>query len=81
MQTALREQGWSLPDSQANFVWLRLGSFTQDLTNAAQRHGLAVRPYGHDGVRVTIDQPPANDRLIEIADRWLQDHAPLPATR
>jgi len=81
VQTALREQGWSLPDSQANFVWLRLGSSTQDLTNAAQRDGLAVRPYGHDGVRVTIDQPPANDRLIEIADRWLQDHAPLPATR
>ena len=29
--------------------------------------GLSVRPYGTDGVRVTIGEPEANDRLIAVA--------------
>jgi len=37
---------------------------TQDFARAAQHDGLTVRPYNHDGVRVTIDQPPANERLL-----------------
>jgi len=64
---ALREQGWRLPDAQANFVWFGLGADTSAFAAACHEAGLTVRPYGHDGVRATIAEREANDRLIEVA--------------
>ncbi|WP_460445723.1 histidinol-phosphate transaminase [Angustibacter aerolatus] len=64
---ALREQGWDLSDTQANFVWFGVGEQTQALAQAFDAAGLGVRPYGTDGVRVTIGEIEANDRLLEVA--------------
>ena len=67
---ALAEQGWELPESQANFVWFGVGERTPDFAAACETHGLVVRPYATDGVRVTIGEPAANDRLIEVAGEF-----------
>ena len=72
---ALEDQGWSLPDAQANFVWFRLGELTAEFAAACEAAGLTVRPYGTDGARATIGEREANDRLIEVAgafyaSRW-----------
>ena len=64
---ALRDAGWEMSDSQANFVWFPLGERTGDFVAACAEAGLAVRPYGTEGVRVTIGETEANDRLIEVA--------------
>ena len=32
-------QGWTVPPTEANFVWLRLGADTQDFAAAARRPG------------------------------------------
>ena len=64
---ALRAQGWQLPDTQANFVWFPVGARTPELASAFEDAGLAVRPYGLDGVRATIGDPAAGDRLIDVA--------------
>ena len=51
---ALRDAGYQLPDSQANFVWLPLGpEHTADFVEKAADARILVRPYGTDGVRVT----------------------------
>lgn len=63
---ALRAQGWRVPETQANFVWLPLGDATADFTAACERAGLAVRPFGSEGVRCTVAEKEANDRLIEV---------------
>ncbi|OIQ80865.1 putative phenylalanine aminotransferase [mine drainage metagenome] len=63
----LRAQGWQTPDSQGNFIWLRLGQATPSFTEYCLEHGLSVRGYGNDGVRVTIGEVPANDRFLEVA--------------
>lgn len=63
----LREQGWQLPQTQANFVWFPVGQATPALAAAFDAAGLSVRPYGLDGVRVTIGEPAANDRLLAVA--------------
>lgn len=63
----LRASGWSTPDSQGNFVWLRLGDATSDFHEMCLNRGLSVRAYGTDGVRVTIGEIEANDRFLEIA--------------
>jgi histidinol-phosphate aminotransferase len=63
---ALEEQGWKLPESQANFLWFPLGTDSTDFSAACHEAGLMVRQYGDDGVRVTIGEVEANDRLIEV---------------
>ncbi|MGN6613166.1 MAG: histidinol-phosphate transaminase [Angustibacter sp.] len=72
VSTALAEQGWELPESQANFVWFGVGERTPDFAAACEAHGLVVRPYATDGVRVTIGEAAANDRLIEVARQFRQ---------
>jgi histidinol-phosphate aminotransferase len=67
---ALTGQGWSLPDSQANFVWLRLGGRTEDFAEACQKAGVIVRPFPGEGVRVTIGETEANDLLIRVAGEF-----------
>ncbi|WP_421106664.1 histidinol-phosphate transaminase [Streptomyces sp. NEAU-S77] len=67
---ALRAAGWNVPDSQANFVWLRLGSHTPAFADACEAAGVMVRPFGDEGVRITIGTPEENDHLLKIAGDW-----------
>ncbi|OBA83312.1 aminotransferase [Mycobacterium sp. 1164966.3] len=64
---ALRDAGFTLPSSQANFVWLPLGPRTRDFVEQAAEAHIVVRPYGTDGVRVTIGAPDENDVFLEFA--------------
>jgi histidinol-phosphate aminotransferase len=72
VQAALREidlagrYGVELYDSQANFVWLRLGERSVDFAQACEAIGVTVRPYAPDGVRVTIGEQEANDRVLDV---------------
>jgi len=69
---ALHDAGYELPDSQANFVWLPLGpSGTDAFVDAAADNKLLVRPYGQDGVRVTVTVPAENDPFLEFAQSWI----------
>ncbi len=63
----LRAQGWAVPDSQANFVWLPLGDDTEAFAASAEAAGLTVRPFAHEGARVTIDEPAANSAFLQLA--------------
>ncbi len=63
---ALRAQGWTVPDTQANFVWLPLGDRAVAFAAECAAAGLSVRPFDGDGVRCTIGETEANDRLIEV---------------
>ncbi|MFI2379177.1 histidinol-phosphate transaminase [Streptomyces sp. NPDC018964] len=67
---ALRAAGWDVPDSEANFVWLRTGAHTDAFTAACEGAGLMVRPCPGDGVRVTVGSPAANDRFLKTATAW-----------
>ena len=67
VSAGLRDAGYDLPPSQANFVWLPLGVRTLDFVEQAARARIVVRPYGRDGVRVTIGAPEENDALLRFA--------------
>ncbi len=67
VELELAEQGWALPPSQANFVWLRVGARIGDFVRACEAVNLAVRPYGEEGVRVTIGEAAANDRFLTVS--------------
>ncbi len=68
---ALRDSGFRLPPSQANFVWLPLADRTLDFVEHAADAGIVVRPYGTDGVRITIGAPEENDALLRFAQGWI----------
>ena len=74
VSAALRDAGYVLPDSQANFVWLPLGpEHTADFVEQAADARILVRPYGTDGVRVTIGAPAENDAFLAFATKWIGD--------
>lgn len=61
---ALTKSGWSLPDAQANFVFLPLGDRTDEIALGLEKRGVVVRPFSGDGIRVTIGTPGENDRFL-----------------
>jgi histidinol-phosphate aminotransferase len=73
VSAALRDAGFELPASQANFVWLPLGpGRTADFVEqAANNARVVVRPYGTDGVRVTIGAADENDAFLAFASDWI----------
>ncbi|MGW4197830.1 histidinol-phosphate transaminase [Streptomyces sp. NPDC005004] len=66
----LRAQGWTVPESQANFVWLRLGERTAEFAEACGRHGVVVRPFAGEGVRVTVGETEANDIFLKVTETF-----------
>jgi histidinol-phosphate aminotransferase len=70
----LLSQGWSVPPTQANFVWLRLGDDTQDFAGACDREGVSVRPFGAEGARVSIGDQEANDAFLALARAYPRRH-------
>jgi histidinol-phosphate aminotransferase len=68
----LIDRGFDVPDAQGNFVWLPAGPRTAAYTEAFTAGGLAVRPFvtgdPGDGIRITVGEPEANDRVLTIAD-------------
>ena len=63
----LRYQGWHVPETQANFVWLPLGADTMAFAAAADKAGLVVRTFAGEGARCTIAETEANDVLLHVA--------------
>jgi histidinol-phosphate aminotransferase len=59
--------GWTVPPTEANFVWLPAGEDTAGFAEACDQAGIGVRPFVPDGVRVTIADRPANDAFLEVA--------------
>lgn len=66
MLEGLRGQGWDVPDSQANFVWLGVGEHATALADRCARAGVLVRPFAGDGVRVSVGEREATDLLLEV---------------
>jgi histidinol-phosphate aminotransferase len=64
----LVKQGWTVPETQANFVWLRLGERTIEFAAACEEAGVVVRPFAGEGVRVTIGENEANDLFLKVAE-------------
>ncbi|WP_327111528.1 histidinol-phosphate transaminase [Nocardia sp. NBC_01730] len=59
--------GYQVPPSEANFVWLPLGERSAEYGEAGAEAGVLVRPYGTDGVRVTIGDPHENELFLGFA--------------
>ena len=70
VSTALRADGWTVPDSEANFVWLRLEDHTARFAEVCDAAGISVRPYAGEGARISIGTNAANDALLTVASAF-----------
>jgi histidinol-phosphate aminotransferase len=71
LHAGLRAQGWPIHDSEGNFVWLRTGDDTQRVLAILDEHGILVRSFPGEGIRITIGMPEANDRALVAAQAAL----------
>lgn len=62
-----------MPETQANFVWLRLGEQTVAFAAACERAGVVIRPFPGEGVRVTIGENEANDIFMKVAEGFRKE--------
>jgi histidinol-phosphate aminotransferase len=70
---ALRGMGFEVPQSQANFVFVRLGRSGREVYQQLLRKGVIIRPFGDtDSVRVTVGRPPDNDRCLAAMQEVLK---------
>ena len=69
----LRAQGWTVPSSEANFVWLRLGERASAFAEVAETAGVSVRPFAGEGVRVSVGETEANDIFLRVAAEFLKE--------
>ncbi|ADG80645.1 Putative phenylalanine aminotransferase OS=Tsukamurella paurometabola (strain ATCC 8368 / DSM/ CCUG 35730 / CIP 100753 / JCM 10117 / KCTC 9821 / NBRC 16120/ NCIMB 702349 / NCTC 13040) OX=521096 GN=pat PE=3 SV=1 [Tsukamurella paurometabola] len=70
VRDALRKNGFEVPHTQANFVWLPLGEDAARFTADAAEAGILVRGFAGDGVRVTVTTPEENDAFLSFAKEW-----------
>ena len=71
LSAGLRDLGFAVPEAQGNFVWLPAGPRTTAYADAFGARGLIVRPFAagddQDGIRITVGEPEANERVLEVA--------------
>ncbi|WP_308108430.1 histidinol-phosphate transaminase [Streptomyces antimicrobicus] len=65
--TALRDLGFEVPRSEANFVWLPLGEATEAFAAACADAGVAVRAFPGEGIRLTVGTPEADTTALTVA--------------
>lgn len=73
VQKEIRSLDIEIPDSQGNFVWLPVGDKAVPLGAALEQRGVITRPYGGDGIRVTIGLPFENDLFLHALPAALAD--------
>lgn len=65
--TELRAMGHGIPATQGNFVWFPAGAHADSWFETFRQAGLMTRAFSGEGLRVSIAEPEANDRLLEVA--------------
>ena len=66
VQTALREQGWAIPVSEGNFVWLPTGDATSRIAEALMEAGIIARAFPPEGIRVSVAEEESVATLLRI---------------
>lgn len=76
VRQALVDQGWQPPVAQGNFIWLDTGEHTAAAAEVFADHGIVVRPFAPEGIRITIGEPSSVDKLLHAAQQALRITSP-----
>lgn len=81
VRRALLDQGWAIPDSQANFVWLPTGEQTDAVDEILREGRIVARAFSGDGIRVTIGEEASVSPLLAACWRAIERFPYLRAQR
>jgi histidinol-phosphate aminotransferase len=70
MRMALLDNGWEVPASEANFLWLRLDGAATAFGRWCDERGIGVRLFQDEGVRVSVAATESNDAFLAAAATW-----------
>jgi histidinol-phosphate aminotransferase len=73
---ALRDQGWSIPAAQGNFVWLPTGDATTAAAEVLERHGIVARVFAPEGIRVTVGEEASVEPLLTATREVVETLSP-----
>lgn len=68
LSDAIRERGYHVPLSGANFVWVQTGEETLAIEQACADQGVSIRAFAGEGLRVTVGDAEAEDAVIRAFD-------------
>jgi histidinol-phosphate aminotransferase len=71
LRQQLLELGWEVPPTQGNFVWLPAGADSDRVSQLFEDHGVLVRCFSGEGLRVTVALPQDNARVVAAAGAGL----------
>jgi histidinol-phosphate aminotransferase len=74
VRAALLADGWKVPPTEANFVWLRLAEDTADFAGRCADAGVSIRPFGAEGARISIGDPDENEAFLSVAKAYPRRH-------
>jgi histidinol-phosphate aminotransferase len=66
LRKQLLDMGWAVPPSQGNFVWLPT-DYSDRVTAVFEEHGVLVRGFTGEGVRITVGRPEDNAKVVIAA--------------
>jgi len=70
-ESALRDLGFEISASQANFVWLPLGERSEQFAQQCSDSAVAVRTFAGEGVRISIGEREALEVLLPICAQYV----------
>lgn len=72
VRRALLDQGWPVPETQANFVYLPCGELTERVAEMLREGGIIARAYPGDGIRITIGEEASVTPLLAACWRIIE---------
>lgn len=73
VEQALREQGWAVPPSEGNFVWLPTGERTVEVAERFEKAGIIGRAFPGDGIRISVAEHESVPILLRVAGEVVRD--------
>ena len=70
-ESALKDLGFEISASQANFVWLPLGERSEQFAQQCSGSAVAVRTFAGEGVRISIGEREALEVLLPICAQYV----------
>ncbi|BCN65836.1 histidinol-phosphate transaminase [Prescottella equi] len=70
LRSGLADRGIRTPTSGGNFVWIPIGDRAAELEAACVAHGVSVRAFATEGVRVTVGDRDAEDAVLAAVDHF-----------
>ena len=80
VRRALIDQGWRVPETQANFVWLPAGEQTEGVNEILLEGGIVARAFPGDGLRVSIGEEASVSPLLAACWQAIERYPDLRQT-